>query len=156
MDCKAKLESYLRENHVPYQTQHHDLAYTAQQVASSEHVSGRFVAKVVMVVADGKEVMLVLPASLRVDLAKLGSALGSKQVRLAYETEFQSKFPDCEVGAMPPFGDMYGVQMFVDESLTRDDHIVFQAGTHVDTFSIPYTEYARLAQPHVADITYHH
>src|SRR5574341_1209210 len=104
MTCKERLEAYLRENQVPYQAQHHSYTYSAQRVAHSEHVSGKLLAKVVMVMANGTLAMLALPASERVDLAKVGAVLGVGEVRLAHEAEFAAVFPDCDLGAMPPFG----------------------------------------------------
>src|SRR3990172_7193008 len=109
MNCKERLEAYLRENKVPFQVVHHPLAYTAQEVAAAEHVPGKMLAKVVMVFADGKLVMLALPAPYRVDLSKAAAALGAREARLAHEEEFAAAFPDCEVGAMPPFGNLYDV-----------------------------------------------
>lgn len=149
---KEKLEAYLREHKVAFEVQHHPVAYTAQAVAQSEHVPGKMVCKVVMAVADGKMVMLALPAPLRVDLAKTASALGAKEVRLAHEDEFAALFPDCEVGAMPPFGNLYNTPVYVDQALAEDERIVFQACTHTDTISMAYADYARLASPKVVDI----
>lgn len=155
MNCRDKLETYLRENAVPFQVQHHPVAYTSQEVASKEHISGKFVAKVVIVVADGRKVMLVLPATLRVDFAKTAAAVGAKELRLAREDEFSTSFPECEVGAMPPFGNLYGLPVFVDRSLSEDETIIFQAGTHVDTMSVKYADFARLAQPTLTDLSRH-
>lgn len=150
MDCKERLENYLRENKVPYQTQHHAQVFTAQEVAASEHVPGKLVAKVVMAIADGKLVMLVLPAPQHVDLAKAAEAVGAREIRLAREEEYEKSFPDCQVGAMPPFGNLYGIPVYVDETLTSDPYIVFQAGTHTDTMSLRYADFARLVEPKIA------
>ena len=151
MQCKDRLESYLRENTVPFEVQHHARVYTAQEVAATEHVPGKVVAKVVVVQADDKMVMLALPASYRVYESKLASVLGCREVRIAREDEFASAFPDCEVGAMPPFGNLYGVPVVVDRSLAEDDTIVVQAGTHTDTLSLKYADFARLVNPTVAE-----
>lgn len=151
MRCKERLEAYLREQGVPFQIQHHPIAFTAQEVAASEHVPGRMVVKVVMVVADSKPVMLALRATDRVDLRTLAAVLGATEVRLAEEREFGALFPDCELGAMPPFGNLYGVPVYVDTALAEDETIVFQAGTHTDTMSLTYADFARLVQPTVAD-----
>jgi len=150
VDCKERLENYLRENKVPYQTQHHAQVFTAQEVAASEHVPGKLVAKVVMAIADGKLVMLVLPAPQHVDLAKAAEAVGAREIRLAREEEYEKSFPDCQVGAMPPFGNLYGIPVYVDETLTSDPYIVFQAGTHTDTMSLRYADFARLVEPKIA------
>src|SRR3989442_7129904 len=104
MECREKLETYLRSNHVAFEIHHHPRAYTAEEVSEKEHVPGKLVAKVVMVIADGKMAMLALPAPWRVDFNRAASALKAKELRLAREDEFISAFPDCELGAMPPFG----------------------------------------------------
>ena len=118
MQCKDRLEAFLRDNAVPFQVQHHPLAYTAQEVAASEHIPGQIMTKVVMAYADGKLVMLALPASRRVDATKAAAALGAKEVHLAHEEQFAVTFPDCQVGAMPPFGNLYNVPVYVDTALT--------------------------------------
>ena len=151
MDCKTRLETYLRENGVPYSLHHHPPAFTAQAVAESEHVSGRAVAKVVIVFRDDNMTMLALPASLRVNLAKATEALGARQVRLAHEEEFQAAFPDCAVGAMPPFGNgtLFELPVYVDSHLSMEPEIAVNAGTHHDVVRLPYAEFARLVKPHV-------
>ncbi|HEX5690605.1 MAG TPA: YbaK/EbsC family protein [Roseiflexaceae bacterium] len=155
MICYERLLNYLREQRVPFEVQHHRLAYAAQDVAAIEHISNERMVKVVMVFADGVLTMLALPASHRVDLAHLASAIGAKEVYLAGEREIAAAFPDCEVGAMPPFGHLYGVRVYVDRLLANDEQIVFQAGTHTETISMAYAEYARLALPIVADFARH-
>jgi Ala-tRNA(Pro) deacylase len=142
MRCKERLEAYLREQGVPFQIQHHPIAFTAQEVAAAEHIPSRMVVKVVMVVADGKPVMLALRATDRVDLRKLAAVLGVTDVRLAEERE---------LGAMPPFGNLYGMPVYVDTALAEDETIIFQAGTHTDTMSLKYADFTRLVQPTVAD-----
>jgi Ala-tRNA(Pro) deacylase len=149
MKCRERLEAYLRDNGVPFQVQHHPLAYTAQEVAASEHLPGKLLAKVVMALADGKQVMLVLPTPYHVDLARAAAALTAKEVRLAQESDFAADFPDCEVGAEPPFGNLYGLPVYVDPALAEDETIVFRAGTHTDTMSLKYADYARLVKPNV-------
>ena len=151
MDGRDRLESHLRENGVAFEVQEHPTAYTAQKIAASEHVPGRMFAKVVMASTDGDLVMLVLPAPSVVDVAKLSEVLG-KQVRLASESEFASAFPDCQAGAMPPFGNLYDVPVYVDQALGQNERIVFQAGTHTVTMSVAYADFERLARPTVADI----
>ncbi len=151
MKCRDRLEGYLRENRVPFETQHHPRAVTAQEVAATEHVPGKIIAKTVMVLADGQMVMLTLPAPYQVDLEKSAAALGVKEVRLAEEDEFEDTFPDCEVGAMPPFGNLYGVPVYVEETLTEDEMIVFRSGTHTDTMSVSYADFERLVEPTVAE-----
>lgn len=151
MTGKDRLEAYLRENRVPFEVRHHPLAYTAQHVAQSEHVPGRLVVKVVVAKADGRFVMLALPAPYLVNLDKAAEALGVSAPQLASEDEFRDAFPDCDVGAMPPFGNLYDLPLYVDRALTEDERIVFQACTHTDTISMSYADYARLAAPVVAD-----
>jgi Ala-tRNA(Pro) deacylase len=155
MTCKERLEAYLRGQRVPFEVQRHRIAYSAQDVATIEHIPNELVAKVVLVFADGVLTMLVLPASHRVDLAHIAPAIGAKEVYLAGERELAAAFPDCEVGAMPPFGNLYGIRVYVDRLLTNDERIVVQAGTHTDTISMAYADYARLVQPHVADFARH-
>lgn len=150
MDCRTRLQAYLRENGVPFVEMSHPLAYTAQEVAALQHVPGMHLAKVVMVLADSRLTMLVLPSTFRIDFEQLKAALGAKEVRLAKENEFEGVFPDCETGAMPPFGNLYNVPVVVERELTKVDKIVFQAGTHRETMQIAYPDYARLVNPMVA------
>jgi Ala-tRNA(Pro) deacylase len=149
MKCKERMEQYLRENGVPFEAMSHAEAFTMQGVAAALHVSGHQVAKVVIVKADGDMAMLVVPAPFRLDLPKVRALLGAKKVSLAAEEDFAGLFPDCEVGAMPPFGNLYDVPVYVDEALTEEAHIVFRVGTHRDTIKIAYADFARLAQPTV-------
>jgi Ala-tRNA(Pro) deacylase len=150
MECRDRLEQYLRENGVPFEVQHHPRAITAQEVAATEHVPGKMLAKVVMVLVDREMVMLSLPAPYQVDLEKVGKVLGAEVARLADEEEFEGAFPDCEVGAMPPFGNLYGMPIYVEEALAEDETIFFRAGTHTDTMSVRYADYEQLVEPTVA------
>jgi Ala-tRNA(Pro) deacylase len=154
MTCKAKLEAYLRENGVAFELEQHPRAFTAQEVAASEHVPGERFAKVVMVVADGELAMLVLPAPYQVDLNRFAAARAASEVRIAQEREFAATFPDCDLGAMPPFGNLYGVPVYVDRSLARNETIVCQAGTHTETLSLRYADFKRLVQPETADFAH--
>jgi Ala-tRNA(Pro) deacylase len=152
MNCKQRLEDYLRDNAIPYQTHHHARAITAQEVAATEHIPGRMFAKTVMVMTGGGEMcMLALPAPYHVNPEKAAAALGAREVRLAEEGSFTETFPDCEVGAMPPFGNLYGVPVCVDETLAKDEKIVFRAGTHTDTMSVAYADFERMVEPTVAN-----
>lgn len=150
MGIPSKLIDFLNQGKVRYEILHHPEAFTAQELSAIEHVKGRHHAKVVMVKANGDRFMTVLPADHRVDLEKLNKAIG-KRTALATEADFKSLFPDCAVGAMPPFGNLYNVPTYVDNSLTEDDYIVFEAGTHTDAIKMSYGDYARLASPKVAD-----
>jgi Ala-tRNA(Pro) deacylase len=150
VQCKDRLEDYLRENGVPFEVQHHARAVTAQEVAATEHIPGKMFAKTVMVLANQEMVMLVLPAPHHVNPEKAAQELGAKEVHLADEERFEDTFPDCEVGAMPPFGNLYGVPVYVDEALAEDETVVFRAGTHTDTMSVRYADLERLVEPTVA------
>ena len=150
MDCRDRLEYYLRENGVPFEVQHHPRVITAQEVAATEHVPGKMLAKVVMILADGEMIMLALPAPDQVDPEKVGEVLGVGEVRLAEEEEFEDAFPDCEVGAMPPFGNLYDLPVYVEEALAEDETIFFRAGTHTDTMSVSYADFEQLVEPTVA------
>ncbi len=151
MSCRERLESYLRENGVPFRVDWHPLAYTAQEVAAAEHVSGYRVAKSVVVRCEDGFVMAVLAAPQRLDLTKLQRVLG-KPCRLAEESEFAPLFPDCEVGAQPPFGNLYGIPVYVDRRLTESPEIVFRCGSHRETMRVAYPDFHRLVQPQVADL----
>jgi Ala-tRNA(Pro) deacylase len=155
MTVLKRLKEYLEKNQVPYEVGYHQRVFTAQETAAAEHVPGRELAKVVMVKADGKMVMLVLPASYRVDMEKLKGILKSKKVEKAKEGEFQDLFPDCEIGAMPPFGNLYNLEVWVDQVLTEDKDIAFNAGSHVETLKIEYSDYARLVNPKVGQFSVH-
>ena len=151
MEIPAKLIQFLNQNKVRYQLLHHPEAFTAQELAAIEHVKGKYHAKVVMVKdGDGQQLMTVLPADHRVDLEKLDQVTGKRTV-LATEAEFKALFPDCAVGTMPPFGNLYNVPTYVDQSLTDAEFIVFEAGTHADAIKMGYADYSRLAKPQVAD-----
>ena len=150
MKCKERLGAYLKENDVKFQQMTHPTAYTSQEVAAAQGVSGKQVAKVVIVKADEKPAMLVLQASTLVDFKKAAQAIGAKTVRLAEEGEFADLFPDCEVGSMPPFGNLYNIPIYADEGLAAVRDIVFEVGSHTATFKIRFADFARLANPKVA------
>lgn len=145
-----KLKEFLDANRVPYETIAHTAAYTALETASMAHVKGQDLAKTVMVKIDAKLAMAVLPASHHVDLAALKVATGAGFVRLASEVEFRNRFPECDVGAMPPFGNLYDLPVYVEESLTQDKKIAFAAGSHNELIKLAYEDFARLVRPVVA------
>jgi Ala-tRNA(Pro) deacylase len=153
--CKDRLQSYLRDHGVCFTLRHHPVAYTAQQVASVEHISGDQLAKPVVVQADGRLAMLVLPASYLVQLTRVGPALGAEEVHLVHEADLAALFADCEVGALPPFGNLYDIDVYVDQTLTKDEFIEFRAGSHTDTLRIAYADFARLVRPTVVDVAQH-
>ena len=140
----------LKENKVDYEILHHPEAVTAQRIAQAEHVKGRRHAKIVMVKSGEQHLMTVLPADHQIDLKKLKKAVG-KAVSLDTEQEFKPLFPDCAVGAMPPFGNLYGVPTYVDKSLSQEEYIVFEAGTHTDAIKLSYRDYEKIAKPRVED-----
>jgi Ala-tRNA(Pro) deacylase len=144
-----RLRNFLDKEKVWYVHETHRTAYTAQEVAAEEHVPGKLVAKTVVVKIDDGFALAVMPATARVNFARLKSALGAREVRLATELEFTGMFPDCEVGAMSPFGNLYGVPVYVDAALTQDKEIIFNAGTHQDTVRMRYADFERLALPKI-------
>lgn len=146
MSISQRLRDLLDQGGVKYTVVDHSPAYTAQEIAQSTHTPGREIAKVVVIKVAGKLALAVLPAQARVDLERLGAAL-NVEVVIASEREFAAAFPDCELGAMPPFGGLYGLRTWVDESLTRDKEIVFNAGTHSEAIRMGFEDYRRLAAP---------
>jgi Ala-tRNA(Pro) deacylase len=148
MSMSARLKALLDQEHILYTVMSHSPAYTAQAAAASLHVPGKEVAKTVVLRAGDDTVLAVLPASYHVNLKLLAATVG-KAVRLATEEEFTHLFPDCEPGAMPPFGEIYGLPVYVDKVLTEDEEIVFPAGTHRDAIRMRYEDFSRLAKPWV-------
>ena len=149
MAIPARLAELLKINKVSYQTQKHQTAYTAQEIAAASHVPGRQLAKCVLIMSDRGPALAVLPAVVRVDFKKLKTLLKAKKVSLASEADIKKFFPDVEVGAMPPFGQLYQVPTLVEEALTSCQEIVCNAGSHTETISLPYREFERLARPMV-------
>jgi Ala-tRNA(Pro) deacylase len=144
-----KLKEFLNGNHVKYLSISHSPAFTAQEIAASAHVPGQELAKTVMVKIDGRMALAVLPASHRVDFEHLQAAAGAGQVVLADEREFKDAFPGCELGAMPPFGNLYGMPTFVADVLADDEEIVFNAGSHTELVRMKYRDFERLVRPKV-------
>lgn len=152
MAILTKLKEFLDGNNVKYVTLTHAPAYTAQEIAAAQHVPGREFAKVVIAKAGKRYVMAVLEAPQRVDLNKLAKLSGEGSVALATEAEFKGLFPACEPGSMPPFGNLFGLEVFVHRDLERHKDIVFQAGTHRDTVRMQYADFTRLVRPTTADL----
>ena len=152
MVIAAKLKSYLDEQQVDYHVLPHHERFTAAEIAQALHVPGRMLAKVVVVNADGRPLMVALDANSKVDLEALGAALGASALALASENELQQQFPDCEVGAMPPFGNLYDLPVVVDTALARDEEIVFEAGNHHEAIKLAYADFDRLVRPTVAAV----
>ena len=143
----SKLREFLDRNQIKYLVISHSVAYTAQGIAALTHIKGKELAKTVMVMVDGRLVMTVVPASYRVDLYRLKKYLGADTVELASEAEFRGRFPDCETGSMPPFGNLYGMDVFADENLADDNEIAFNAGTHRELVRMKFADFERLANP---------
>jgi Ala-tRNA(Pro) deacylase len=144
-----KLKDFLDKNNIKYVTMKHSTAYTAQEVAASAHIPGKELAKTVMVRVDGKMAMAVLPASYKVDFKQLKEAAGAKSVTLASEQEFKDMFPECEVGGMPPFGNLWGMEVYVAKSLAEDEEIAFNAGSHTELIRLAYADFETLVEPKV-------
>lgn len=143
------LREFLDKNNVKYLVISHSIAYTAQGIAAVTHTPGQELAKTVMVMVDGRLAMAVVPASARVDLSRLKRYLGAGTMELASETEFSDQFRDCETGAMPPFGNLYGMDVFADERLALDKEISFNAGSHRELVRMNYTDFEALVKPAV-------
>ena len=148
-----KLKDFLDANRVKYVTVAHSPAYTAQELAAMAHVPGKEWAKTVVVRLDGKLALAVIPASHKVVFDLLRKASGAAQVELASEREFSSLFPGCEVGAMPPFGNLFGMDVYVSEALKEDEEIAFNAGTFTELLRLPYADFERLVAPKVGRIS---
>lgn len=150
-----KLEQYLRENKVPFLTTSHAPAFTAQEIAANAHIRGKQMVKTVMVKLDEQLAMVVLPASERVHMGLLCQVTGAQQAMLASESEFKERFSECEVGAMPPFGNLYGMLVIASDTLAEDETIAFNAGNHTDLISMAYRDFERIAHPQVAHLGRH-
>jgi len=156
-----KLKDFLDSKGIKYVTISHSTAYTANEVAASAHIPGKELAKTVMVKIDGKMTMAVLPASYKVDFDLLQDVTGASKVELASEQEFQDMFPGCEIGAMPPFGNLYGMEVLVDKSLCEpartgtggDEEIAFNAGSHTELIRLLYKDFERLVEPKVVEFS---
>lgn len=144
-----RLHNLLDTRNAHYSTLTHDRTVTAAETAHAAHVGTERFAKTVMLKVDGKLAMMVMPAAYRIDLSRLSRALGGLPVELAEENEFRDAFPDCEVGAMPPFGHLYGLPVYVDSRLAGPGEITFNAGSHTDAVSMSYAEFEKLAEPEV-------
>jgi Ala-tRNA(Pro) deacylase len=144
-----KLKEFLDSNKVKYVTISHSMAYTATEIAASAHIPEKELAKTVVLKIDGKMAMAVLAASHKVDFDRLKGTLGAGSVELASEVEFKDRFSDCDIGAMPPFGNLYGMEVFVADSLAEDKEIAFNAGSHTELIKLSYGDFERLVKPKV-------
>lgn len=149
-----KLKKFLDENNIKYVLCAHSTAFTAQEIAAKTHISGDVFAKTVIIKIDGKLAMAVLPASYHVDIELLKKSIGANQLRLAYEPEFKDVFPNCDVGAMPPFGNLWDLGVFVAESLTKSEEIAFSAGAHNEIMKMSYKDFKELVNPIILKYSY--
>ena len=149
----VKLKEFLDAQQIKYVQITHSRAYTAQEIAASAHIPGKELAKTVMVKIDGQMAMAVLPASYRIELDVLKRVAEAETLKLATENEFKDMFPSCEVGAMPPFGNLYGMNVYVAEPLSEDEEITFNAGSHTELVRMRYEDFERLVQPKVKNFT---
>ena len=148
----TRLKDFLDIHNIKYVVISHSVAYTAQGIAALAHIPGKELAKTVVVKINGALAMAVVPASCQVDLMRLKEASGARNVQLASEDEFREKFPDCETGAMPPFGNLYGMEVFIDESLSQDKEVAFNAGSHRELVRLAWADLERLVQPKLVRI----
>ena len=152
MAILKRLKAMLDEAKVPYKVYDHALAYTAQEIAAKQHFSGNEMAKVVMLQVDDTLLMAVIRGNDKISLNEVRDSLGARHVRLATEDEFIARFPECEIGAMPPFGNLFGVKVYVDAALAKDEFIYFNAGNHVQTVHMKYKDFERLVKPETAQL----
>lgn len=150
----TKLREFLDSRNVKYLVISHSVAYTAQGIAALVHLSGKKLAKTVIVKIDGALAMAVVPASLHVDLDLLRTAAGAGAVEVATEQEFKDAFPDCETGAMPPFGNLYAMPVYADASLAENEEITFNAGTHRELMRMGWRDLTRLVNPQIVNLTH--
>lgn len=155
MDHLQKVQDYLDDAGVEYEIFHHEPAYTAMEIAASQHIAGKQMIKCVLVKSKKGYTLCVLPAIHRLDFVRLRAIIGADDLQLATEEEVGKLFPECELGAEPPFGHWHGLPTVVDEILEEDLDIVFNAGTHTDTIKMRYTDYKQLAHPTIAPIGVH-
>ena len=148
-----RLKRFLESEGIKYVTMSQSQAFTAQEIAASAHIPGKELAKTVMVKIDGEMAMAVLPADDRVDRELLKQATGADTVELASESEFKDLFPSCELGAMPPFGNLWGMEVFADERLAEDEQIAFNAGSHSELVRLAWDDFVRLVRPQVVHLT---
>ena len=148
------LKEYLDKNKIKYVAIKHSLAFTAQEIAASAHIKGTDMAKTVLIKIDGKMAMFVLPASYKVNFDQLQETLGTTNIRLANEVEFKDKFSDCDVGAMPPFGNLYGLDVYAADILAKDEQIAFNACSHTELIQLAYKDFEKLVKPRLIKFSY--
>ena len=149
------IQNYLERNQIPFEVLEHPRAFTAAETAHAAHLSGKKLSKTVVVRLEGQMAMVVLHAHEMVDLERLKESLGVKNVELVSEREFEDRFPDCEAGAMPPFGDLFRMPVIVSESVASDEYFTFNAGNHTELITIPFLSFKKLVQPIIGTFTSH-
>jgi Ala-tRNA(Pro) deacylase len=150
MPIPQRICDYLDSQNVPYETLHHSQAFTAQEVAHSLHVSGKKCVKAVVASGDNKLILLVMPASHRLNLQALKNALKAHQLEMLVERELVDLFPDCDLGAIPPLGNLYGLEVWVDRAVANAERILFCAGTHEDCIRMRYSDFAKVTRPYLS------
>jgi Ala-tRNA(Pro) deacylase len=153
MAIPQRIRDFLESQDVPYEALHHSQAFTSQEVAHSLHISGKVCVKAVVAERDGEKVVVVIPASHRLNFQKLKSTLRADQLELLVESELVGLFPDCDLGAVPPFGNLYGIDVWVDRAVACAEKIVFCAGSHEDCIRMRYSDFAKLARPLVGQFS---
>ena len=148
-----KLRKFLDKHKIKYVTIKHSLAYTAQEIAASAHIHGKEIAKTVIVKVNDKMAMAVIPANFKIDLGLVSEAAGANSAQLANEEEFQDLFPGCALGAMPPFGNLYDLPVYIDESLAEDEEIAFNAGSHTELIRLAYKDFVSLVKPKITKLS---
>ena len=149
-----RIIDFLEKSKISYEVEDHPVAFSAQTMAAVIHEPGKYVAKPVLVKADGKFLLCVLPAHRKIDLQELKNQVGAKSIEIAGEDEIGKIFPDCELGAEPPFGNLYNVTTIMDKSLEKDDHIIFQAGSHEKAVRMSMADFKKLVNPCIMEFTY--
>lgn len=153
MAVPDKIKTYLSESAVSYWHKTHPVAFTSQETAAVDHISGQELGKTVVLLADGRPIMAVLPADRVINMDVLKKHVGCERLSLASEREFPERFPSCQPGAMPPFGRLFGMMLYCDRSLAAQPEVEFNAGTHVDTIRMKFSEFAQLEAPVMADFS---
>jgi Ala-tRNA(Pro) deacylase len=156
MAILKRLKAVLDESKVSYEVYNHPLAYTAQEIATAQHISGKELAKVVMLMIDGSLVMGVITGNQKIGLNTAKASLGANEARLATEDEFTSRFPECEIGAMPPFGNLFGLSVLVDPAVEKDEYIYFNAGNHAQSVRLAYRDFKQLVKPRIVRLAEEH
>lgn len=147
-----KLKEFLDQHHIKYVTMTHSPAFTSQEIAAAAHISGKQLAKTVIVKIGNDFAMIVVPGNNQINFARLRQSTGIEQIELAAEADFKLKFPGCEVGAMPPFGNLFDMTVYAANSLSKQEHILFNAGSHSELIQLSFHDFERLVKPKMVDL----